>query len=81
MILATIDTGSYLWSVLVEDKADAPELLARAYARFCQRTTGADPGYMRHLIDAGEVNYTEIQPGVVLCDSSAVFGDGDCQGA
>jgi len=75
MILATVDTGHYVWSVLVEDRAEAPALLLRAYVRFCERNPQADPEWMGALInDDGAVQYTDMTPGVVLCDGSPVFG-------
>lgn len=74
MILATVDTGHYLWSVLVEDKGEAEPALLRAYAAFCKKNPHADPDWMGALINADEVTYQEMTPGVVLCDGSPVFG-------
>lgn len=74
MILATVDTGHYLWSVLVENRDEAGPALLAAYGKFCESNPHADPEWMRDLIRGEEVNYTDMTPGVVLCDGSPVFG-------
>jgi hypothetical protein len=72
MILATICTGGYDWTVVAEDHQDADEALLEAYAKHTEQTPLADPALMAQAIEDGDVNYAACFFGEALRDGEAV---------
>jgi hypothetical protein len=72
MILAEVNTGFFIWTVLAETKAGANVALLQGYAKHCEQNRYAQPGVMRDLIATEEVTYTPITLGVALRDGDPI---------
>ena len=72
MMLATVNTGMFDFTVLGTDEAHCKRLLATAWKRHAQDYAHAEPGWMRELIRDGEVHFMPISVGAILRDGEAI---------
>lgn len=68
MILATVSTRNFDWTVVAPDEDAADAYLLNGYDKHVKQYPGADPDLMREMVEEGEVNYVELVVGRVLRD-------------
>jgi hypothetical protein len=71
MVLATVDTGKFYFTMLAETESAAIDGLLAAWRRHCTET-GAHRDYMAALIGSESVDFTPISVGEVLRDGSVI---------
>lgn len=73
MILATVNTGHFDWTVVAASSEAAIEALLAAYTKHAEGYRGdADPALMASMLADGEVTFTPITLGVALRDGRPI---------
>jgi hypothetical protein len=70
VILAEFETPSFTFHALAGSEAEARKILASAW-KVHAKDTGADRNYLEENEDG--INFSEIEPGVVLRDGDRIF--------
>lgn len=67
MFLLVVETSHFTFHTVSQTEAEGHQSLLKAWKTHCQQT-GADKGYMKTLIDGGDVSAYPIAVGQVLRD-------------
>jgi hypothetical protein len=69
MIVMIVDTGHFEFIGLGATSSEAAQGLLARWEKYCEDTPSADKNYMHELIDDGDVQVIELEPG-----SAVIYG-------
>jgi hypothetical protein len=73
LVLATLDTSHFAFEALGRTREECEQLLKDAWEVHTRDYPQAEIGYMRRLIDDGDVNFSTITVGGVLRDGETLL--------